>query len=273
MTTLTVRRLAIDLRAPIARHWAGGGPFRSALFDALSMSFPVGEQFFIDSVRKGLAALPPGQREAFAEEVQGFVGQEATHRRVHALFNEHLARHGLVNRWEPRARRRLARLETVDVRTWVGITAATEHFTAIFADHLLSHPQVLAGTEERLQALWLWHASEESEHRSTAFDLYRALGGNEVWRRRLFRMSSGYFVSDCVRQTLNNLWHGGAFWRLSTWVEGWCFLFGGDGLVRRTWRPWRAYLRADFHPSQGQVALGARWLAEHGELAPPVAAT
>ena len=59
MTELVVRRLLIDLETPFARHWCGGDAFRSALFNALSMSFPVGEQFFIDAVRDGHKALPP----------------------------------------------------------------------------------------------------------------------------------------------------------------------------------------------------------------------
>mgnify|MGYP001003658021 FL=1 len=59
MTELVVRRLLIDLETPLARHWCGGDAFRSALFNALSMSFPVGEQFFIDAVRDGHKALPP----------------------------------------------------------------------------------------------------------------------------------------------------------------------------------------------------------------------
>jgi len=84
MTDLTVRRLLIDLDAPIERHWNGGDAFRTAWFNALSMSFPVGEQFFIDAVKLGMKALPEAQREAMATEVQGFIGQEATHRRLHA---------------------------------------------------------------------------------------------------------------------------------------------------------------------------------------------
>ena len=53
MTRLAVRRLLIDLESDVPRHWCGGDPFRTAFFDALSMSFPVGEQFFIDAVRNG----------------------------------------------------------------------------------------------------------------------------------------------------------------------------------------------------------------------------
>jgi predicted metal-dependent hydrolase len=263
VTDLVVRRLLIDLETPPPRHWNGGDAFRTAWFNALSMSFPVGEQFFIDSVRNGLQALPAEQRARFETEARAFIGQEATHRRIHGLFNAHLARQGLVNHWEPRALRRMKRLEGVDVRAWVAVTAATEHFTAILAEHLLSDPVSLQGAEPRLATLWLWHASEETEHRSTAFDLYKALGGDEQWRLRLFRVVTFHFTVDALRQTVNNLWHDGSFWRLSTWVGGWRFLFGRGGLVRCLYQPWRRYLRPDFHPSQQDATRAASWLREH----------
>ncbi|MFY7950309.1 MAG: metal-dependent hydrolase, partial [Gemmatimonas sp.] len=47
-------------------------------------------------------------------------------------------------------------------RAWLAVTAATEHLTAILAEHLLTHPQQLEGAEPRLRDLWLWHSSEES---------------------------------------------------------------------------------------------------------------
>ncbi|MGA0611043.1 metal-dependent hydrolase [Caldimonas sp. KR1-144] len=262
---LLVRRLLIDLEAPFARHWCGGDAFRSAFFDALSMSFPLGEQFFIDSVRAGVEALPEAERERFSPQVQGFVGQEATHRRVHALFNSHLERQGYRNGWERRIAARLPRLAGTDRRHAVAITAATEHFTAILAEHLLAHPQVLDGAEPRLRALWLWHASEESEHRSVAFDLYRAMGGNEAWRRRWFRVVTMTFLYDALRQTASNLRRDGELWRWRSWVSGARFLFGREGVVRCTFGPWRAYRRADFHPSQQDSSRAERWLAEHAD--------
>src|SRR5512135_3408402 len=100
VTELLVRRLLIDLETPFARRWCRGDAFLSALFNALSMSFPIGEQFFIDAVKSGHRALPPQLQEKFKAEVQGFIGQEATHRRIHALVNAQLARQGLVNEWE-----------------------------------------------------------------------------------------------------------------------------------------------------------------------------
>lgn len=270
MTELTVRRLQVDLDTPIERHWNGGCAFRSAFFNALSMSFPAGEQIFIDSVRRGVAALPEAGRTRFESEVQAFIGQEATHRRIHQRFNEHLARQGLVNEWEARILRRRRLLEKLDARIWVGITAATEHWTAILAQHLLAHPEVLGGAEPRLVQLWQWHAAEELEHRSTAFELYQALGGSHEWRVRLFRLVSWHFMTDVLRQTLNNLWRDGSWWRASTWTGAWRLLFGPSGLVRHCAGPWRRYFARDFHPAQGDGSAGTLWLAAHRELAPPV---
>jgi predicted metal-dependent hydrolase len=270
MTQLVVRRLLVDMHAPIRRHWCAGDPFRSALFDALSMSFPVGEQFFIDSVRNALAALPPEQRERFRDEVQGFVGQEATHRRLHALYNAHLADLGFVNEWEPRARKRLRLLDDADVRHWVAITAANEHFTAILADWTLRHAHVLGDCDPRLATLWLWHSAEESEHRSTAFDLYQALGGNHAWRIKWFRRVTMVFLADAARQTIDNLRRDGTLWRWQTWKSAASFLFGKEGLVRESFRPWRDYFRTDFHPRQHDAAPSQRWLAGNADRFGPV---
>lgn len=264
MTTLTVRRLLADLDTPLPRHWAGDA-FRTAFFNALSMSFPLGEQLFIESVRKGLAALPEDQRARFAEEVQGFIGQEATHRHVHSRFNAHLERQGLVNHWEPRIESRRAEVERIDVRNWVAITAATEHLTAVFAEFMLSKPQVLAAAEPRLQALWMWHSAEESEHRSTAFDLYQALGGAHAWRVGIFRAVLRLFLLDLARQTLSNLWHDGSWWKPSTWAGAWRLLLGRDGFLRFSRKRWRLYLREDFHPSQGDGDMARAWLDAHAD--------
>jgi uncharacterized protein len=91
MTDLVVRRLLIDLQTPFGRNWCGGDAFSTAFFNALSMSFPFGEQFFIDAVRDAAATLPAQVQEELRADVRGFIGQEATHRRIHSLFNGHPA--------------------------------------------------------------------------------------------------------------------------------------------------------------------------------------
>jgi uncharacterized protein len=265
MTDLVVRRLLIDLATPFPARWNGGDPFSSAFFNALSMSFPSGEQYFIDSVRAGLKALPPQRRDAMAGEVQGFIGQEATHRRIHALFNANLQRLGYDNEIERRANARQRAHDGDDLRNKVAATAATEHFTAIFANWLLHHPEVLQHAEPRLRTLWQWHSAEESEHRNTAFDLYQALGGNHHWRVRVFHYITWVFLHDVLRQTVRNLWHDGSLFQWRTWRGAWRLLLARDGMLRGNIGLWRDYKSPHFHPSQHAADLAQPWLRDNSD--------
>ena len=272
MTGFVVRRLLIDLQTPFGRNWCGGDAFSTAFFNALSMSFPFGEQFFIDAVRDALAALPLDLQDRHREEVRGFIGQEATHRRIHSLFNGHLQDQGLVDRWSERASRRLALMEGADPRHALAVTAATEHFTAMFAEWLLAHPEVLDGAEPRLRTMWLWHSAEELEHKTVAFDIYRAAAGSDAWRTRWFRRVTVMFLGDLLRQTVDNLRHEGQLWKWATWKSAARVLLGRDGLLRSNWHAWRSYFRTDFHPAQHDSSLAARWLDDNRAQYTPVGA-
>jgi len=121
----------------------------------------------------------------------------------------------------------------------------------------------LAQAEPRIRTMWMWHASEESEHRSIAFDVYLAMGGNLKWRLRWMRLMTLFLWTDLLRQTVNNLWHDRSLFKLATWRSGWRFLLGPQGLVTTSYAHWRAYFRTDFHPSQSPDALSREWLQAH----------
>jgi predicted metal-dependent hydrolase len=263
MSQLPIRRLLIDLETPFPVRWNGGDAFSSALFNALSMSFPVGEQYFIDSVRSGLQTLPAEKQADFASEVQGFVGQEATHRRLHALFNDNLARHGCRNTVEGRAQRRIKRYAHFATALHVASTAATEHFTALLSGWILHHPEIMAGAEPRLQTLWRWHSAEEAEHRCTAFDVYQAMGGQHKERLQVFSFVTTLFLLDIGRQTVRNLWHDGSLFQWQTWKSGYRLLFGPQGMISANYAGWRAYKAVDFHPRQHDTRLAQQWLSEN----------
>ena len=266
MGDLIIRRLLVDLKQPFARRWNGGDSFRSAFFNALSMSFVVGEQYFIDSLRQALPLMNEADRKRLEPEVRGFIGQEATHRHLHGLYNLHLAAQGFDNAFERRAAARIKANAHVNPRNHVGATAATEHFTAVFAAWLMRHPEALEGADERLRTLWLWHSAEEAEHRAIAFEVYRAIGGNHTWRLRTYRYVTFTFLSDVLRQTLDNLRRDRALWQLSTWKSALRHLFAADGLIRGNIGAWKAYLRPDFHPLHQDASASERWLREHAAL-------
>jgi predicted metal-dependent hydrolase len=269
MTDLTVRRLLIDLETPVPRHWCGGDAFLTAWFNALSMSFPVGEQFFIDSVREAAKRLTNSpEHMALRETIAGFVGQEAAHRHVHGAYNVELERQGLENRWAERALKRLRAIPPgANPLHALAVTCAYEHCTAVFADLTLRHPELLAGADARLAALWTWHAAEETEHKSVAFDLYLALGGNHRWRVRWFVTVLWLFATDSLRQTVHNLRRDGTLWRWRTWASAASFFFGRRGMAWLSCRPMLDYLRRDFRPWQHDNAEAARgWLRDNAAL-------
>lgn len=234
------------------------------------MSLRVGEQFFIDSVRNGLKALPEDKQERFRKEVQGFVGQEATHRRLHSLFNGHLEKQGLVNEWAPRAQQRLKMLESADYRHWSRSPPPTNISPRSWPTGCCATTMYWA--TNRLKTMWLWNSAEESEHKSTAFDMYQALGGDHEWRVTWMRRITTIFLGDTIRQTIDNLRRDGTLWKWSTWKSAAHFLFGKRGLVRETYGPWREYFRKDFHPAQQDSSLSSRWLADSAEKYTPVGA-
>ncbi len=275
---LTVRRLGVDLSPGFSRHWNGSDAFLTAYCNALSMSFPVGEQFFVDSVKAALKALPDTpENAALHETAKGFIGQEATHRRLHSLYNDHLLNQGLHNAWEPRTVKRIAKAHQdffsksdKPYLHMLAVTAAFEHYTAIFGDLTLEDldgpGDLFAKAEEPLKTLWRWHAAEESEHKTVAFDLYQRLGGNHAWRLRWFTFVSVQFTLDIIRQTVNNLWHDKTLHKPSTWWSALKFTFGSHGLVWRVAKPLWAYRRKDFHPNDvGSPTAAASWLSGHAD--------
>jgi len=266
MTALTVRKLEVDLSTGFDTHWVSGNAFLSQFHNALSMSFPGGEQAFIDAVRAGLERLPDTPANAaLRTDAAQFIGQEATHRHLHGLYNEQLEKQGLVNRWQHWLQRRVdyGRAHNISSLHLLAITAAFEHCTAVFADFSLRHSDYLDAGDARLRTLWLWHAAEETEHCSVAFDLYQVLGGNYRWRVIWFLQSLFLFSAEVTCQTVLNLWHTRSLFKLSTAWQAARFLFGRQGLVWYCALPMLKYLRRDFHPAQDTATPSAQALAQN----------
>ena len=272
---LTVRWLSVDLSTPLRRHWNGGDAFLTAFYNALSFSFPEGEQFFIESVRNGAQHLDAATcSPIFLDTMKGFIGQEATHRHLHAQYNSQLEAQGLKNHWGPRIVRRKTRARRFFSQSTkrhlyeLAITAGYEHFTSVLGELTLQSigkdSDWLQHADTPLQTLWRWHAAEECEHKAVAFDAYQQLGGSHTERRLWFMYISIHFTTDVIRQTINNLWHDHTLHKPSTWWSALQFCFGRYGWVWRCTPRFMAYMRRDFHPNQlGDTRLMRDWLQAH----------
>lgn len=75
-----VRRFNLDQIPKFEQYWHSAAPFKTQLFNSLSASFPVGEKFFIETVRKFTNIV---EDENLKNQVIAFIGQEVNHTRVH----------------------------------------------------------------------------------------------------------------------------------------------------------------------------------------------
>src|SRR6476659_2226015 len=97
------RRFGRETATP--RLWHGGSVEATAIYNALSTTFPTGEAFFVESVRKFRDGAPP----KLAEEIQAFTTQEAIHSLEHDAFNRRAVDAGYdLSKLEARVEKRLA---------------------------------------------------------------------------------------------------------------------------------------------------------------------
>jgi len=264
------RRQTFDLEDALRRDWHGGSAFRTAWFNAMSLLFPLGEKFFIDSVVYFKDDIEDPRLRA---EVAAFRAQEATHRLQHQRYNELLCRlRGYrLDDFELTQRKRIAwAYRELAPRRRLAGTVASEHLTAIMAHDMLSHDDVLAGADASVASLWLWHGVEETEHKAVAFDVFMAVGGTTAERRRALLLNTYFFFKDTFRNLRIMLRHDGKLWSVREWASGLNYLFIRPGVLRRVFRTWLHFFRRDFHPWHvDNRDLVARWeTGQRGDAAP-----
>src|SRR5262245_49755375 len=268
-----------DLRFGFAdcdlRTWHPDGLHVAHFFNALSIFFPEGERFFMESVRRFRDRIRTPRLE---REVKGFVGQEAMHSREHRRYNEALAAAGLpVERLEAAVKAHLDFVrEHRSYEDHLAATIALEHFTAILADVLLSDERILGAADPRMAAVWRWHAIEETEHKAVAFDVYReALGGQRgAYARRVIIMllATIDFWMRVFRYHFALVRADGAALDLRGWWRLFRFLWISPGGMRKLAKPWLDYFRRDFHPWQhDNLHFVKRWASAYEAAAPPAA--
>lgn len=248
------RDLHFELGASVPRWWHGGDCHRTRLFDALSIFFPEGERFFIESVRNFRDRVEPGS--ALAADVLGFIGQEAMHGREHRRYNQRLADQGApIERLEAAIRRDLdlVRRNASPARQ-LAVTICLEHFTAILAHEVLARPGVFEGADPHMTRLWRWHAMEETEHKGVAYEVFlRAVpdAGRRYRMRCWIMLQVSLFFTLHVWSYLIRLVRldgRGADWR--GWARLLRFMFVQPGTFRHVLRPWLSFFRPSFHPWQ-----------------------
>ncbi|HET8731243.1 MAG TPA: metal-dependent hydrolase [Moraxellaceae bacterium] len=186
------QRMGFDFQPEsVPRYWFNNDPVLTHFLNALSLSFPDGEQFFVDSVRHFRDVVTDPERQ---KDISGFIGQEAMHSLEHKGFNAMLAAQGYGEIADKAGS--IARYlcnegrKRFSPRAQLAVTAGLEHITAILANAILRQPGLLDEMDPSVRMLWLWHAIEETEHKAVAFDLYKDIDPGYRMRVRAFLTGS-----------------------------------------------------------------------------------
>lgn len=254
--------------APMKKHYVEGDIVFSHLVSLLSGAFPPGEESFIRSVRNYSDQITD---PVLKKRVAGFIGQEAMHGREHRKLNEKIVDMGYplvrIMNFDEGSRREkfvIALEKRAPKIAHLAMTAAAEHYTAVLAQRVLSSPELQEiPMSEEIHHLLNWHAMEEMEHKSVAFDVYRYVGGTERMRIAAMVLTLGLFLTRTVILLASIVTDPWAWRRPARTLRSLATLprtplFAGLGAKIR------CYLRPGFHPDDiDHGPLLEKWREEY----------
>jgi predicted metal-dependent hydrolase len=244
------RKLDFDFDpAVIPRDFYADDAVQSLVMTALSLVFPEGERFFVDSVMHYRDRITEPE---LAAAVKGFIAQEGMHSRAHAAFNAMAKAQGLevAEDLERKVKHLLrARKKTAPHAARLAVTCALEHFTAILAEQLLTDPQHREALHPTVRDLWVWHALEESEHKAVAFDVFQQVSGSYALRVRVMVLSTLFFMGFIAYSHVRLLGARGLLGDVRSQLRCFDYLWVRKGLFRSLIPAYLQYFRPSFHPN------------------------
>ena len=244
------RRFGRDADYKPGKFWQNGDPIATAFYNCLSLTFPRGEAFFIESVKEFRDQTPP----KLQKEIRAFVQQEVIHSREHLALNRRVEESGYdISRIEERITESLNMTKDRPKITNLAATMILEHFTAIMAQQFIANPRHWQDSDPETADLWKWHALEEIEHKGVAYDTW--LYATRDWSRwqrwkvkslMMLLITHNFWRNRWV-DTLDLLAQDG----MSGWKVKWKllkFLLVKPGIARGIIIPWIKFFLPGFHP-------------------------
>lgn len=178
------REFSLDVSTFDVSNYTKSKKITKAL-NSLSVLFPVGEKFFIQSVRRFEKDLP----RHLVEDCKVFYQQEAKHSREHNKLNKLLEAQGLdLKKIEAEALERLHRIGSTPKRALL-TTVVLEILTDVLAkaEPILS---AIAFDDNSACEMWEWHAKEEKEHAHVAAEVLEEIYGYKKREVLVFALSN-----------------------------------------------------------------------------------
>jgi predicted metal-dependent hydrolase len=173
--TIHVRDMRFAVEQGAGGLWNERRPELSHTLNAFQLALPYLEPYFIDAIKE---AAPTLTDPHLRDDALAFCAQEANHARQHGRYNRILRqRYPRLAEFEKHIQQSLVRSRQSDTLAWrLAYTTGYEAITAQLCRWMLHHAKEwFDGTDTPFFDLMTWHAAEEIEHRSVAFDVLRAV--------------------------------------------------------------------------------------------------
>lgn len=239
----------------VPRFWFGGDPFRTRMFDALSLTFPDGERYFIECVRLFKDQINDPDLQ---QRVADFIRQEAQHGIAHDKMNQVMREQGMPVDQFISVMKKMFKFELTkrSPQYNIAMTAAAEHLTALMAETFYSQKETLQDAHPYVRALLAWHAIEEMEHRDVAFDVMKQVGNvPETTRKFALVFTTVLMLNFTIYRANIMLKHDGfsRLERLKMTAKSLPWFIGKKGMLTAMKDQYLDWFKADFHPSQHPV--------------------
>lgn len=239
----------------IPKFWFANDPFKTRFFDALSLTFPEGERFFIESVRLYRDQI---QDRDLQQKVKDFIRQEAQHGIAHDKMNQQMIEQGMpVEKFTQMLRSRFQGVLKNQTPTYcIALTAASEHLTALMAECFFGEKETMQEVHPYVRALLAWHSIEEMEHRDVAFDVMKDIAQvDEKTRKKALVIASGMMLLFNSYRTNEMLKVDGftALQRAKLFATGLPWFLGPKGKLTKMKSQYLDWFKPDFHPSQHRI--------------------
>lgn len=251
-----VVRTQLDFKLEeIPRFWFAGDPFRTRIFDALSLTFPDGERYFIECVRLFRDKIQDPDLQA---RVADFIKQEAQHGIAHDKMNQLMKQQGMPVEQFTTTLKKIFRFELSkrSPQYNIAMTAAAEHLTALMAETFYSKKETLKEVHPYVRALLAWHSIEEMEHRDVAYDVMQQVGEvPETTRKFALALTTLLMLGFTMYRANVMLRYDGfsARERLQLFRQGLPWFLGRKGILTAMKKQYLDWYKSDFHPSQHAV--------------------
>lgn len=256
------RRLDFEFATDSNRYYYDNNPFLSSFLTTLSSLFPAGESFFVESVRYYRERITDPTLKA---QVAGFIGQEAMHSKEHQAFNEMATRQGYpVDKLDRDVAKLLSLVQkTLPQAVQLSATVALEHYTAIIAEMLLRDADVQGKFAVEARQLWLWHALEENEHKTVAYDVYQQMVGSYGLRVATMALATVIFFAVTFAFHGRMLAQDGQLFKFRQNFKALKYLWNGKkGVFSRLLPQYLDFFKPSFHPKDHDTtALLEEWKA------------